>query len=145
MAERASESISIAADKAAVMDVIADFDHYPEWSRDLKQVEVVEDGPDGRAKQVHFVLDAGVIKDDYVLEYDWQGDDKVEWHLVRGNLLKGMNGTYTLSDKGGETQVTYDLAVELAIPMIGMIRRKAEKVIINTALNGLKKRVESGA
>ena len=145
MAERASESITIAADKAAVMGVIADFDRYPEWSRDLKKVEVVETGADGRAKQVHFVLDAGVIKDDYVLEYAWHGDDKVEWHLVRGNLLKGMNGTYTLDDHGGQTDVTYDLAVELAIPMIGMIRRKAEKVIISTALNGLKKRAESGA
>ena len=43
----------------------------------------------------------------------------------------------------GGTEVTYRLAVEVSIPMIGMLRRKAEKVIIDTALKGLKKRVEA--
>ncbi|MDN5759612.1 MAG: cyclase, partial [Tomitella sp.] len=32
--------------------------------------------------------------------------------------------------------------VDLNIPMIGMLKRKAEKVIINTALGELKKQVE---
>ena len=39
--------------------------------------------------------------------------------------------------------MTYRLAVDVSIPMIGMLKRKAEKVIIDTALKGLKKRVES--
>ena len=43
----------------------------------------------------------------------------------------------------GGTKVTYDLEVDLKIPMIGMLKRKAEKVIIDTALKELKKRVES--
>jgi hypothetical protein len=41
------------------------------------------------------------------------------------------------------TVATYSLAVDLNIPTIGMLRRKAEKVIIDTALKGLKRRVES--
>jgi hypothetical protein len=41
--------------------------------------------------------------------------------------------------------VHYRLAVDVKIPMIGMIKRKAEKVIVDTALKGLKKRVESGS
>ena len=39
--------------------------------------------------------------------------------------------------------MTYSLEVDLAIPMIGMLKRKAEKVIIDAALKGLKKRVET--
>ena len=35
------------------------------------------------------------------------------------------------------------IAVEVNIPMIGLIKRKAEKVIVDTALRGLKDRVES--
>jgi len=50
-----------------------------------------------------------------------------------------------LDARGGTTTVTYSLAVDLNIPMIGMLRRKAEKVIIDTALKGLKRRVESGS
>jgi polyketide cyclase/dehydrase/lipid transport protein len=142
MADQASSSITINADKATIMGVIADFPAYPEWTGSIKKAEVVETGDDGRAKQVHFVLDAGVIRDDYVLGYTWNGDDDVSWQLVRGGVLKGMDGTYTLRDTGGATEVTYRLSVDLSLPMIGLIRRKAEKVIIDTALKELKKRVE---
>src|SRR3954470_4471176 len=143
MADQAESSITIASDKSTIMNGMADFRAYPEWAGYMKTAEVVEDEPGGRAKQVRFVLDAGVIKDDYVLEYDWNGDNQVTWHLVKGNVLKDMDGTYALSDAGdGETEVTYRLAVDLKIPMIGLIRRKAEKVIIDTALKELKKRVE---
>jgi ribosome-associated toxin RatA of RatAB toxin-antitoxin module len=143
MADQASSSITIQADQATVMGIIADFPAYPEWTGSIKKAEVVEEGADGRAKQVHFKLDAGVIRDDYVLEYDWHADDEVHWHLVKGGMLKGMDGTYALRDTGdGSTEVVYRLSVDLSMPMIGMIRRKAEKVIIDTALKELKKRAE---
>jgi len=108
-------------------------------------VTVEETGPDGRGTQVSFVLDAGVLKDEYTLAYDWQGDDRVDWHLVKGKALKSQDGSYVLQDSGGGTEVTYQLAVDLNIPMLGMFKRKAEKVIIDTALKGLKKRVEAGS
>ena len=92
---------------------------------------------------MRFVLDASPIKDEYVLTYDWDDAREVTWTLVRGKVLKGMDGAYVLVPDGGSTRVTYRLAVEVSIPMIGMLRRKAEKVIIDTALKGLKKRVES--
>jgi uncharacterized membrane protein len=145
MADQASSSITIDADKAAVMAVIADFESYPEWASMIKKVAVDEAGADGRGKQVTFHLDAGVLKDEYTLAYDWQGDDRVDWHLVRGRSLKSQDGSYVLDDKAGSTEVTYRLSVELNIPMLGMFKRKAEKVIMDTALKGLKKRVESGS
>ncbi len=144
MAEQTTSSIVISADAAAVMGVIADFDAYPVWVQGMKKVEIVEDGPDGRAERVHFELEASPIKDAYTLRYDWHGDESVSWTLVQGKMLKSMDGTYALDQRGdGSTEVTYTLAVDISIPMIGMLKRKAEKVIIDTALKGLKKRVES--
>ena len=58
-------------------------------------------------------------------------------------MLKAMQGAYELQPTSDGTEVTYRLSVDVAIPMIGMLRRKAEKVIIDTAPKGLKKRVES--
>jgi ribosome-associated toxin RatA of RatAB toxin-antitoxin module len=143
MAEQTTSSIVIEAPKEKVMAVIADFPAYPEWAQGMKRAEVVEMGQDGRAAKVHFDLEAAPIKDSYTLGYDWQGDDRVRWNLVDGKMLKAMEGAYELRPSGTGTEVTYRLAVELSIPMIGMLRRKAEKVIIDTALKGLKKRVES--
>jgi ribosome-associated toxin RatA of RatAB toxin-antitoxin module len=144
MAERTESSITIQAAPADVMDVIADFEAYPEWTGAVKQVEVREKGSNGRAKQVWFQLDAGAIKDSYSLAYTWKGDQEVRWSLVEAEqIMKTMDGAYLLADAGdGSTTVTYQLEVDVKIPMLGMIKRKAEKVIIDTALKELKKRVE---
>jgi uncharacterized membrane protein len=144
MADQASSSITVNADKAAVMAVIADFESYPEWASMIRTVTVDETGPDGRGTKVSFVLDAGVLKDEYTLAYDWQGDERVDWHLVKGKSLKSQEGSYVLTDTAGGTEVVYRLSVDLNIPMLGMFKRKAEKVIMDTALKGLKKRVEAG-
>jgi carbon monoxide dehydrogenase subunit G len=142
MADQSTQSIVIDAAPAAIMAVIADFAAYPQWAASVKSAEVLSTGADGRAAEVRFVLDAGVVKDDYVLAYEWSGDDKVEWRLVRGQMQKSQQGSYVLAARGAGTEVTYQLAVDLAIPMLGMFKRKAEKVIMDTALKELKKRVE---
>jgi carbon monoxide dehydrogenase subunit G len=141
--DRASSSITIDADKASIMAVIADFEAYPEWSTAIKQVSVDEVGADGRGTTATFTLDAGVLKDTYTLAYTWGGDDRVDWTLVKGRALKSQEGSYELKESGGSTEVTYRLAVDLNVPMLGMFKRKAEKMIMDTALKGLKKRVES--
>ncbi|MBV9832674.1 MAG: SRPBCC family protein [Marmoricola sp.] len=145
MAEQTTSSIVVDAPPAAVMAVIADFPAYPEWAQGMKSAEVLETGADGRGTRVHFELEASPIKDSYTLAYVWQGDDSVTWTLVEGKMLKAMEGAYVLREQGSGTEVTYRLAVDVSIPMIGMLKRKAEKVIIDTALKGLKKRVESRA
>ena len=59
-----------------------------------------------------------------------------------GSLLKSLDGEYALTATPEGTEVTYRITVDVKIPMIGMIKRKAEKVIVDTALKGLKARVE---
>jgi ribosome-associated toxin RatA of RatAB toxin-antitoxin module len=144
MAEQTTSSIVIPADPASVMAVIADFESYPAWAQGVKKAEPVQAAPDGRPDRVYFELDASPIKDAYTLAYRWNGDESVTWSLVDGKMLKAMDGAYQLERRGdSETEVTYRLAVDIAIPMIGMLKRKAEKVIIDTALKGLKRRVEA--
>ena len=142
MAEQSTQSIVVDAPAADVMAVIADFPAYPQWVAAAKKVEVEEMGDDGRARRVHFVLDAGAVKDDYILEYDWDDDRQVTWNLVKGQMQKRQEGSYTLAETDGRTEVTYKITIDLSIPMLGMIKRKAEKVILDTALKELKKRVE---
>jgi len=142
MAEQSNQSIVIDAPASEVMAVIADFPAYPQWVGAAKKVEVLEAGDDGRARQVHFVIDAGVIKDDYVLDYTWDGDRKVSWKLVKGELMKRQEGSYALDEKDGATEVTYSITIDVNMPLIGMLKRKAERVILDTALKELKKRVE---
>ncbi|MBA3781384.1 MAG: SRPBCC family protein [Nocardioides sp.] len=144
MAEQTTSSIVIDAAPADVMAVIADFPAYPEWAKGVKTADVVRGGAGGRADEVFFSLDVSPIKDEYTLSYDWSGNEQVTWTLVEGKMLKALDGAYVLRDLGnGSTEVTYRLALDVSIPLIGMLKRKGEKILIDTALKGLKKRVES--
>ncbi|MFI6056946.1 SRPBCC family protein [Streptomyces sp. NPDC051286] len=145
MAEHTSSTITIEAAPADVMGVIADFDRYPEWTGEVKEAEVLAKDEQGRAEKVRLVLDAGAIKDDHTLAYTWTADHEVSWTLVKSQMLRAIDGSYALAPlgDGSRTEVTYRLTVDVKIPMLGMIKRKAEKVIIDRALAGLKKRVES--
>ena len=146
MADQTESSIEINAAPAHIMDVIAALPAYPQWSEGITSVEVLsiyED--DGRPAAARFHIDSGPLRDDYELEYDWNGDTEVTWKLTRGDMVTAMDGMYRLAASGDSTTVLYRLAVDVKIPMLGMIKRKAEKVIVDTALKGLKERVESGA
>lgn len=143
MVDQTTSSILIAADPASIMGVIADFASYPAWVKGVKSTEVLSASDDGRAEEVAFVLDAAPIRDEYTLTYEWDGDAQVTWSLVQAKMLKAMEGAYILDPRGDATEVTYQLQVDLAIPMIGLLKRKGERVVIDTALRGLKRRVES--
>jgi carbon monoxide dehydrogenase subunit G len=146
MADTSTRSITITAPPDRIAAVICDFAHYPDWVGAVKSVDVVEEYEDGYASQVRFALDAGVMSDEYTLAYEYADDlTRIEWHLVEpSKMQKAQDGSYDIADNGdGTSTVTYTLSVELAIGMLGMFKRKAEKMIMDTALNELKRRVES--
>ncbi|HEX5512217.1 MAG TPA: SRPBCC family protein [Actinomycetales bacterium] len=145
MAEHTESSTVIDAAPADVLAVIADLEAYPDWAGGVKSVEVLST-KSGRPQQARFQLDSGPIKDTYVLEYTWPssrtGTGVVSWVLVEANIISKLDGQYDLAREGDGTKVTYRLTVDVRMPMLGMLKRKAEKVIIDTALKDLKKRVE---
>jgi hypothetical protein len=146
MADTSTQSIQVHAPLARVAAVICDFPRYPEWAESIKKAEVLEEYEDGYAAQVRFQIDATVLVDEYTLEYAYADDlSRIEWHLVEpSKTQRSQDGSYDLVENAdGGTTVTYTLAVDLSIGMLGMFRRKAEKMIMDTALKELKRRVES--
>jgi ribosome-associated toxin RatA of RatAB toxin-antitoxin module len=144
VADSTVQTIFIDADPKTVMKVIADISSYPQWVSEYPETEVLEADDEGYPKTARLVLEAKVLKDTMVLAYDWPPDrNSVRWSLVSSSLLRSLNGAYLLSPKGTGTDVTYELSVDLIIPMIGLLKRKAERILTDTALKDLKKRVEA--
>ena len=146
MADSSTQSIIIGASPDRVAAVIGDLPSYPEWAEAVRRAEVIEEYEDGYASQVRFTLDAGVMADEYVLAYEYAEDiSRIEWHLVApSKMQRSQRGSYDLAgNPDGTTTVTYTLEVELAVAMLGMFRRKAEKMIMDAALKQLKRRVEA--
>jgi carbon monoxide dehydrogenase subunit G len=143
MPEPSSQSVLIAAQPAEVLSVISDFARYPEWADSMTLCEVLTWHVDGSADQVRFVIDAGMIQDDYVLAYTWDpGQLRVDWQLVSGRLQRSQTGSFALLPEGAQTLVTYTLSVDLTLPLLALFKRRAEKTILEIALKLLKQRVE---
>jgi ribosome-associated toxin RatA of RatAB toxin-antitoxin module len=144
MPERAEGSTEIVASPAEVMAVVADFDAYADWVGNLEEVEVLARDRRGRGTRVAFGLRTPVGDAAYTLAYRYRPKDAgVSWTYVEGTL-QGLQGSYTLEPTGdGATRVTYLLEVELGMPLPGLVRRRAAKQIVRSALNDLKRRVES--
>ncbi|QNF95446.1 SRPBCC family protein [Janibacter sp. YB324] len=148
MADSTRSSTVVDASPGDVLDIIADLEAYPEWAKEIRQVEILTEDGDGWPDTASFSLDAGPIQDTYTLDYTWDvaedGQGVASWTLVEATMLKAMDGSYTLSATAdGGTEVIYELTVDLKVPMLGMLKRKAEKVIVDTALRDLKKRAEA--
>lgn len=144
MAETASERIRIDAPREACLAVVLDFERYPEWARDVKQVTVLEADGEGRGEKVEFRA-AGLGKSfRYTLAYDFSElPAAFSWSLVEGEGLRRLDGSYRFEPADGSTRVHYDLAVDIAIPLPGLIKRRAAGMIMGTALKELKKAVEA--
>ena len=147
MTDTASERIRVDAPADRCFDVAIDFESYPEWLRDVKEAKVLTYDDERRGLTVEYRAAALGKSVRYVLEYDYtEAPGAFSWHFVEGDMLRRLDGTYTFEVESPDTtRVHYDLAVELAMPLPGLVKRRAAGLIMGSALKELKKQVEAVA
>ena len=145
MTDLSKSLISIDAPIEAVQKVLFELDKYPEWSSQIKSTEALARDDQGRITKVKMTIDAGMMKDRPVLDYDWsQVPNKLSFSLDEADLLTSMDGVYTISAIDADTtEVTYELGVALSMNIPAMMRQKAEKATIDAALAQLKSHLEA--
>jgi hypothetical protein len=145
MSDSSSSTISIDAPLTSVTEALFALDKYPEWSSSIKSAEAVARDDQGRITKVKMNIDAGMMKDRVILDYDWSGaPTHLSFSLDDADLLTGMDGSYTIKSIDEDTtEVTYELAVSLSMPIPAMMRQKAEKATIDAALAQLKATLEA--
>jgi ribosome-associated toxin RatA of RatAB toxin-antitoxin module len=146
MADSVTEHTTIAATRTECLQVLLDFERYPEWAKDLKEVTVLERDGQGRGVEVRFRAAGMGYSTSYTLRYDHSDPDTLAWRLIRGDLTRKLDGQYHFQDDpDGGVQVTYQLEAELVVPLPGFIKRRTQLKIMHTALKELKSRVETQA
>jgi carbon monoxide dehydrogenase subunit G len=145
MAEQTEGNVEIDATAAEVMEVITDFDAYPSWAQGVKKTEVKKTDSKGRPSEVFMEVGQMGVGAKYTLAYKYRAKDGgLSWTSKDASgAVKSITGEYKLEPSEKGTKVTYRTTMELAISLPGLMKRQAERTIINTALGGLKKRVES--
>jgi hypothetical protein len=147
MSEQTEGQIVIGASAPEIMDVLTDFEAYPEWA-DVKSAKVLERGVGGVGTKVAFEVDVPVLgKASYTLAYRYApGDGGMSWVSTEARgAVSNITGEYLLTEiDGDETKVIYRLSVDLGVLLPGFVRTQGEKRVIANALEGLKSRVEYG-
>lgn len=144
MSESTSATVEVEAPLAEVAAALSDIASYPSWLSSIKKVEVEATDDQGRATKVTVSIDAGVMKDRATLDYDWSSaPTEISFSLDEADLMTAMDGKYTLKAIDGEnTLVTYQLGVELSLPVPRMMISKTEKATIEQALKELQAKFE---
>lgn len=147
MVDAAVETVTIAAPPERCWEIVLDFARYPEWARDVKRATVTERDGDGRGVEVDFEASAIGRSARYTLRYDYTGaPERMAWRLTSGDIMTAIDGAYTFLPSAslpGGTDVVYELAIDLAVPMPGFVKRRAEVRILHNGLRELKARAES--
>jgi ribosome-associated toxin RatA of RatAB toxin-antitoxin module len=144
MTERATETIVVAADPGTLFAVTVDLEDYPEWAADVKLVVVKERDDQGRPSIASFRVAAFGRSSTYTLRYDYSAaPQQLSWVLVEGDIISKLDGLYRFEPSDGGTLVTYQLEVELRVPIPGFVKQRAAQRITATALRELKARAES--
>ena len=144
MADFSSNSQNIEAPVSEVAAVLVDLESFPSWSSAIKSVEVQERDGSNRPTKAVVKIEAGVLKDRATLNYDYSNfPNAISFSLEEADLMTEMSGTYLIEDNGDDsTKVTYQLNVQVSMPVPDMMRRKAEMATIDAALSQLKKKIE---
>jgi hypothetical protein len=143
MADEAHEQIHVDADPARCFARASAFEDYPDWTNDVKQATVLERDDEGRGTRVEYRIAAIGRRVRSVLAYDFtDAPTAFSWMLVEGDMLRALDGRYAFTPEGDGTCVDYRLRVDLAIPLPGLIKRRASGLIMSTALKDLKRVVE---
>lgn len=139
MSESSTATVIIEGPIAEVAARLIDLTSYPEWLSSIKKVEVAESDSAGRATKATLAIDAGVMKDRATLIYDYSAaPDEISFSLDEADLMTAMDGKYSLKALDADsTQVTYQLGVELSLPVPRMMIAKTEKTTIDLALKEL--------
>ena len=141
--EATHEEIVVAASPGMCFGVAADFEEYPTWASDVTDVQVVARDDAGRGARVAYRAAALGRTIRYVLDYDWaEAPAAFSWTLVEGDMVRAIDGRYGFVPEGDRTRVTYDLSIDLAVPLPGIVKRRAAGLITSAALKDLKRVAE---
>ena len=140
MAITESREVVIEATPDEILDVLFDLESLTEWSSAHQEVQILERDDAGHPKKSRQVVKVVGISDEQVVDHVTY-DDGVGWTLVSSKQQRAQDARYTLTPEGDDTRVRFELTVDLTAPLPGFLVRKGAKGLLDTATEGLRKRV----
>ncbi|OMB97218.1 cyclase [Mycobacterium sp. NS-7484] len=144
MAVRASREAVFDASPEAIMAVLADVEALPAWSPVHRRVDVLDRYPHGRPHHVKTTVRLLGVTDKEILEYHW-GENWMVWDAEANLQQRGQHVEYNLTPEMDRTRVRFDIIVDLAMPIPDFLIRRGKKLVLDVAIERLRREVMSNA
>ena len=139
---QATRSVTVNVPPEKLFDVIADYEKYPEFLPEVKKVKV--DAGQGAIKEVTYTVDIKAKVITYTLKHTADRPNKLAWTMVKGEMMKGNDGTWMLKPgaQPGTTDATYTIDLKLSSLVPGFIEKALAEQSLPSLLTNFKNRAE---
>jgi ribosome-associated toxin RatA of RatAB toxin-antitoxin module len=130
---QASKTVTVNVPPEKLFEVIADYEKYPEFLPEVKKVKV--EGGQGAIKEVTYTVDIKAKVINYTLKHTAERPAKLSWTMVKGEMMKGNDGAWTL--KPGQTAGTTEATYSIDLKLSSLVPSFIEKALAEQQLPGL--------
>lgn len=138
-----SKTVEVAADAAAIMAIVADFEAYPQWNDEVTGMWVLHRYDDGRPSQLR--LDAKVQGFDgtFIQAVYYPGPNQIQTVMQQGDLFSKQEQLFSVVEMGPTSLLTVDLDVETTMSLPAIMVKKVANDALDYLADNLKTRAEA--
>lgn len=132
-------TVTLNASADQVLAFLRDIDNQSTWFPGNSESVVLDRDAEGRPSKARLTNDVKVAKDTFELDYT-HNDQGFSWVLTAPTKLQKLNtGSWTVVDKGGKAEASYELNLETTLPLPSFVQKKTVKDTANGATSALAK------
>ena len=139
-----SKTVEVAADAAAILRIVADFEAYPQWNDEVKAVYILARYNDGRPSQLRIDTEVQGQAGTFIQAVYYPSPAQIQTVMQQGELFTKQNQVFSVVEMGPTSLLTVDLDVETSIPGVpNVMMRKLVNDALDHLAGNLKVRAEN--
>lgn len=137
-----SKTVEVNADAKSILDIVADFEAYPEWNDEVKAVYILARYDDGRPSQLRLDMEIQGQSGTFIQAVYYPGVGQIQTVLQQGEVFTKQDQLFSVVEMGPASLLTVDLDVEISLPVPAMMVKKLVNDVLEHLANNLKVRAE---
>ena len=137
-----SKTVEVAATPETIMSIVADFEAYPQWNKEVKGCWILARYNDGRPSQLRMDIEIQGIAASYIAAVYYPNPSQIYTMLQQGELLTKHEQTFSVVSMGATSLLTVDMDLEPKMPIPKSMVKKTIDDVLEYLAENLKARAE---
>jgi ribosome-associated toxin RatA of RatAB toxin-antitoxin module len=137
-----SKTVEVAAPAESIMAIVADFEAYPQWNKEIKGCWILARYDDGRPSQLRLDVEVGGQAGMFITAVYYPGPNQIFTVLQQGDHFEKQEQKFSVVPIGPTSLLTVDLDVETKLAIPRPMVKKAIGDTLEYLADNLKARAE---